>query len=96
MKWLAFPARPLTVEEFAEIFVLDYEKLGSLLEDRFSDPDIVFQYLPSLIVKSPPTKETTTSAVSFSHSSIIEYITSKRLFRISLKRRYAYLLPVII
>jgi hypothetical protein len=79
--WLAFSVRPLTIDEFAEAFVLDRENMASLQKDRLFNAEDALQYLPSLIIKMPPTRKVKGPTVRFSHFSVKEYITSERLLQ---------------
>jgi hypothetical protein len=81
LMWLAFSVRPLTIDEFAEAFVLDRENMASLQKDRLFNAEDALQYLPSLIIKMPPTRKVKGPTVRFSHFSVKEYITSERLLQ---------------
>lgn len=55
LTWLCFSARPLTTDELAEIFILDIDDSDVPFDHqkRLLDVDIIFQYLPSIVVTTP-------------------------------------------
>lgn len=79
--------RPLLLEEFAEIFILDVENPVPFDEDERLDPvDVVLNYLPGLVVKVPVLSRQSRRArdsasateIKFAHFSISEYLNSGR------------------
>ncbi|KAN0115502.1 hypothetical protein V8E51_005046 [Hyaloscypha variabilis] len=80
LQWLAFSMRPLTVEELAEIFILDHEHNPPFDEaERLNVPEKVLNYLPSLVTTVQVRAVTTRTEVRLAHFSIKEYLISPRI-----------------
>jgi hypothetical protein len=91
LKWLAFSLRPLTLDEVAEIFILDHENNPPFDEgNKLFQPEDVLNYLPSLVTKiqsevsRPSEIETIRNGeqvieIRLAHFSIKEYLTSARI-----------------
>lgn len=91
LKWLSFSLRPLIVEEIAEIFILDHDRKPPFDElDRLSQPEIVLNYLPSLVTKVTVKRDgyewretlrydEKVIEIKLAHFSIKEYLMSPRI-----------------
>ncbi|KAL7905425.1 ankyrin repeat-containing domain protein [Trichoderma velutinum] len=73
LKWLCFSISPLTLDELAEIFILQPDEAIIINEaDRFSYTNQVLNYFPGLVLVEG-------SFVRLAHFSIKEYLTSGRV-----------------
>ncbi|KUJ08499.1 uncharacterized protein LY89DRAFT_741860 [Mollisia scopiformis] len=81
LKWLCFSARPLTLGELAEIFILDPEgDVPFNHEQRLFKAEAVLTYLPKIVtVPGYSVRYHTKMVVKFSHFSIKEYLISSRI-----------------
>ena len=79
LQWLAYSARPVTVEEFREAI---YVKLDNQCifdaEERLMNLDHILEICPSLIMKSNPNDNGST--LRFAHYSVKEYLISERIW----------------
>lgn len=79
LKWICFSLGPLSVDEAAEIFILDAENdIPFDPDDRLLFPEAVLDYLPNLVVKRRGLWELT-RYIEIAHFSIKEYILSQRI-----------------
>ncbi|CZR56422.1 uncharacterized protein PAC_06310 [Phialocephala subalpina] len=83
LKWLAFSLRPLTLQELAEIFILDCNLDPPFDSDnRLNSPIEVLAYLPGLVEKSlvpVDRRRGGLTQITLAHFSIKEYLVSKRI-----------------
>lgn len=88
LKWLAFSARPLRVQEVAEVFILDRDRKPPFdEEDRLNLPESVLNYLSSLVTRVAVTNSRYDNErngqkiieVRLAHFSIKEYLISPRI-----------------
>jgi hypothetical protein len=81
LRWLAFSEEPLSVEELAEIFILDHDRKPPFHEDdRLNTPENVLKYLPSLVTTvRVETYLWPKNEVRLAHFSIKEYLISPRI-----------------
>ncbi|KAF8858160.1 hypothetical protein BDZ45DRAFT_802669 [Acephala macrosclerotiorum] len=79
LKWLCFSARPLYLDELAEIFILDPESdVPFDQEQRLFDSEDVLIYLPNMVTKIPIEDG---YEIRLAHFSIKEYLLSTRTTR---------------
>lgn len=85
LQWLAYSARPLQIEEVAEVIAVDIEcnpRFDS--EKRFQEPRDVLTICSSLVTASVgategPRSKTTGEQIRLAHFSVKEYLVSKRI-----------------
>jgi ankyrin repeat protein len=85
LRWLAFSARPLLLEEVAEVVAIDLERNPSFDSDEvFEDPSDVLSICKSLVsiatIEQPPTASSKDASVvvNLAHHSVREYLISER------------------
>jgi hypothetical protein len=75
LQWLVFSARPLRIDEVAELLVADPERSPEFdLERRPFDPEEIASYCGSLV-----TIQTSTKEIRLAHYSVQEFLVSGRL-----------------
>ncbi|KAF3762568.1 ankyrin, partial [Cryphonectria parasitica EP155] len=80
LKWLASSKEVLTLEEFAEVFVLRPEHDVPLNKsDRLFAPKNVLRYVSSLVVTQDGNRGYSPANVRLAHFTIKEYLTSARI-----------------
>jgi ankyrin repeat protein len=81
--WLAFSERPLEIRELAEAMVLNPQsRLSFDPNERFHDPRMILQILPSLVAISPESSGYELHAsekISLAHFSVKEFLLSERI-----------------
>jgi ankyrin repeat protein len=85
LQWLTFSARPLSVEELAEVVAIDVARDPTFERDEvLEDPLDVLAICSSLLVvtthKAVKFYEHTRQVVAFAHYSVKEYLLSERIF----------------
>jgi ankyrin repeat protein len=83
LRWLAFAARPLILEEIAEVVAIDVERSPAFdSEEVLEDPLEVLSICSSLVtITTTKGDQSTTKVVAFAHYSVKEYLTSERILQ---------------
>ncbi|KAK5988527.1 Ankyrin-3-like protein [Cladobotryum mycophilum] len=81
LKWLSFSIRPLTLDELAEIFILQPgdNVIGDDIERLFDTEDVLTYFAGLIIVYEEEYSEDNKQYIRLAHFSIKEYLTSSRL-----------------
>ena len=85
LQWLAYSARPLQIEEVAEIVAVDAEQSRFDPENRLRDPRDVLTICSSLVttaaITAPRAASGEITELRLAHFSVKEYLTSDRIRR---------------
>ncbi|KAF5657495.1 ankyrin repeat protein [Fusarium circinatum] len=92
LKWLAFSRRPLSLNEFAEIFIFRPETVTKIHEsERLFDPRAVLKHFPSLVTieeKYDNDSHEYVIYVHLAHFTVKEYLISERVEQSKAKQFY--------
>ncbi|KAK1464253.1 hypothetical protein CMEL01_13014 [Colletotrichum melonis] len=79
LKWLASSERPLSLEEFAEIFIFRPEAVSNLKERRLFHPRGVLRYFTSLVTTERVSHGSHETIIRLAHFTVKEYLVSDRI-----------------
>ena len=78
LQWLAFSARPLSLEQIIEVVAVQQSGGKNFVEDRLTDPKDILRICSSLVTL-PEDSRSSSNVIYLAHFSVKEYLTSTRI-----------------